>query len=90
MVGARTSVFRLSAGQIGRRVQATARAAGLGEGYTGHGGRLGMAQYLVSRVEMPALMTAEGWRLSRMPARCTERQATDCGATARRQQTQAA
>jgi len=39
-------VFGLSARQIGRRVQAAARAAGLGEGYTGHSGRVGMAQDL--------------------------------------------
>ena len=35
--------FGLSAKQIGRRVDAAAKAAGLGEGFTGHSGRVGMA-----------------------------------------------
>ena len=71
-------------GQIGRRVQAAARAAGLGDGYTGHSGRVGMAQDLVkSGVELSALMTAGRWKSSKMPARYTERQAADRGAMAR-------
>ena len=61
-----------------------ARAAGLGEGYTGHSGRVGMAQDLArTGVELPALMTAGRWKSSRMPARYTERQAADRGAVAR-------
>ena len=52
-------VFGLSARQIGRRVQAAALAAALGDGFTGHSGRVGIAQDLVkSGVELPALMTA--------------------------------
>ena len=67
-------VFGLSPRQIGRRVQVAARAAGLGEGFTGHSGRVGMAQDLArSGVELPALMTAGRWKSSRMPARYTER-----------------
>ena len=55
----KTPVFGLSARQIGRRSQAEARAAGLGEGFTGHSGRVGMAQDLAATVvELPALMTA--------------------------------
>ena len=77
-------VFGLSAKQIGRRVQAAAKAAGLGEGFTGHSGRVGMAQDLVkSGTELPALMTAGRWKSSRMPARYTERQAAGRGAVAR-------
>ena len=84
LVDTKTSVFGLSSRQIGRRVQAAARAAGLGEGYTGHSGRVGMAQDLVkSGVELPALMTAGRWKSSKMPARYTERQAADRGAVAR-------
>ena len=50
-----TPVFGLSSRQIGRRVQALAQAAGLGNGFTGQSGRVGMAQDLVkSRVELPA------------------------------------
>ena len=41
------TVFGLSARQIGRRVQAAAKATGLGDGYTGHSGRSGIAQDLV-------------------------------------------
>ena len=77
-------VFGLSPRQIGRRVQAAAKAAGLGEGFTGHSGRVGMAQDLArTGVELPALMTAGRWKSSRMPARYTERQAADRGAVAR-------
>ena len=68
------AVFGLSASQIGRRVSAAAKAAGLGDGFTGHSGRVGMAQDLAaSGVELPELMTADRWETSRMPARYTER-----------------
>ena len=60
------------------------RLQGLGNGFTGHSGRVGMAQDLVKGgVELPALMTAGRWKSSRMPARYTERQAADRGAVAR-------
>ena len=39
-------VFGISAIQIGRRFRAAAVAAGLGDGYSGHSGRVGMAQDL--------------------------------------------
>ena len=84
LIDPKTPVFGLSTRQIGRRVQAAARAAGLGEGYTGHSSRVGMAQDLVrSGVALPALMTASRWKSSKMPARYTERQAADRGAVAR-------
>ena len=77
-------VFGLSPQQIGRRVTAAAKAAGLGEGFTGHSGRVGMAQDLVkSGVELPALMTAGRWKSSKMPARYTEGQAAGRGAVAK-------
>ena len=77
-------VFGLSASQIGRRVTAAAKAAGLGEGFTGHSDHVGMAQDLAaSGVELPELMTAGRWKSSRMPARYTERQAAGRGAVAR-------
>ena len=79
-----TPVFGMSTRHIGNRVRAAAKAAGLGEGYTGHSGRVGMPQDLVkSGVELPALMTAGRWKSSKMPARYTERQAADRGAVAR-------
>ena len=78
------SVFGMTTRHIGNRVRAAAKAAGLGEGFTGHSGRVGMAQDLVkSGVELPALMTAGRWKSSKMPARYTERQAADRGAVAR-------
>ena len=71
MTWAPKPVFGLSSSQIGRRVSAAAKAAGLGEGFTGHsGGRVGMAQDLAAAgVELPALMQAGRWQTSRMPAR---------------------
>ena len=84
LVDPKTSVFGLAQQQIGRRVKEAAKAAGLGEGFSGHSGRVGMAQDLVkSGVELPALMTAGRWKSSKMPARYTERQAADRGAVAR-------
>ena len=79
-----TPVFGLSASQIGRRVDAAAKAAGLGDGFTGHSGRVGMAQHLAaSGVELPELMNAGRWKSSKMPARYTGRQAAGRGAVAR-------
>ena len=79
-----TAVFGLSASQIGRRVSAAAKTAGLGEGFTGHSGSVGMAQDLAAAgVELPELMTAGRWKSSRMLARYTERQAAGRGAVAR-------
>ena len=80
----REPVFGMTARHIGNRIKAAAMAAGLGEGFTGHSGRVGMAQDLVkSGVELPALMTAGRWKSSKMPARYTERQAANRGAVAR-------
>ena len=77
-------VFGLSESQIGRRVRAAALAAGLGDGFTGHSGRVGMAQDLAAAgVELPALMVAGRWQSPRMPARYTARQAAARGAVAR-------
>ena len=54
---------------------------GLDKGFTGHSGRVGMARDLAaSGVELPALMTADRWKNSRMPGRYTERQAVGRGA----------
>ena len=59
-------------------------AAGLGEGFSGHSGRVGMAQDLTaSGAELPALMVAGRWQSPRMPARYTEKQALGRGAVAR-------
>ena len=42
-------VFGLSMSQISRRVDSMARAAGLGEGYSGHSGRVGLAIRMTRR-----------------------------------------
>ncbi|MCY4365908.1 MAG: tyrosine-type recombinase/integrase [Chloroflexi bacterium] len=68
------SVFGMITRNIGKRVTAAAKTASLGGGFTGHSGRVGMAQDLVkSGVELPALMTTGRWKSSKMPARHTER-----------------
>ena len=79
-----TSVFGISESKISRSVQSTWQATGLGDGLTDHSSRVGLAQNLVKGgVKLPALMTAGRWKISKMPARYTERQAADRGAVAR-------
>ena len=52
----------ISASQIGRRFRAAAVAAGLGDGYSGHSGRVGMAQALAADgAGLPELMEAGRW-----------------------------
>ena len=66
------SLFGLSAEQIGRRISSAAAVVGLGEGFTVHSARVGMAQDLArSGAELPALMTAGLWQSPTMPARYT-------------------
>ena len=77
-------VFGLSISQIERRIRAAALAAGLGDGFSGHSGRVGMAQDLsAAGAELPELMTAGRWRSPEMPAVYTRRQAAGRGAVAR-------
>ena len=53
------SVFGLTAGQISRRIKAATKMAGLGEGFSAHSPRVGMAQDLSAvGAELPELMTA--------------------------------
>ena len=62
-------VFCLSGSQISRRIAAAARAAGLGEGFSGHSPRIGMAQDLAAYgISLPELMQAGRWASSSMPA----------------------
>ena len=78
------SVFGLSSKQIGRRIASAATAAGLGEGFTGHSARVGMAQDLArTGTELPALMTAGRWQSPTMPARYTRSEQAGRGAIAR-------
>ena len=66
------SVFGLSMSQISRRVDSMARAAGLGEGYSGHSGRVGLAIRMTRRgAPLQAVQTHERWKSPSMPARYT-------------------
>ena len=79
-----TKVFNLSADRIGRRIKAATRMAGLGDGFSGHSPRVGMAQDLsAAGAELPELMTAGRWNSPAMPAKYTEAQAAGRGAVAR-------
>ena len=79
-----TMVFGLSVGQISRRIKAATKMAGLGEGFSAHSPRVGMAQDLsAAGAELPELMTAGRWDSPTMPARYTEAQAVGRGAVAR-------
>ena len=81
---AEASVFGLGPQQIARRLAAAARAAGLGEGFTGHSSRVGMARDpAAAGAEFPSLMQAGRWQSSRMPARYMRRKAADRSAVTR-------
>ena len=82
---ARTArVFRLRSGQaISNRLAAMARAAGLGEGFSGHSPRVGMARDLTAAgTELTALMVAGRWKSERMPAYYSRAEKAGRGAVA--------
>ena len=65
-------VFGLSMSQISRRVDSMARTAGLGEGYSGHSGRVGLAIRMTRRgAPLQAVQTHGRWKSPSMPARYT-------------------
>ncbi len=77
------SVFGLRPNQIARRIKKAAQAAGLGNGFSGHSPRVGMAQDLVrAGIELPRLMTAGRWRTPAMPAHYTRNETASRGAVA--------
>lgn len=77
------SVFGLGPNQISIRIKQAAVAAGLGEGFSGHSPRVGMAQDLVrAGIELPGLMTAGRWRSPIMPAHYARKEAAHRGAVA--------
>ena len=63
------SVFGLSESSISRRVKAAARTAGLGAGYSGHSGRVGMARRM-ARAGAPTheIMAQGRWKSAGMVA----------------------
>lgn len=77
-------IFKLSASQISRRIAAAARAAGLGEGYSGHSPRVGMTVDLVAAgFSLAELQQAGRWRSPVMPAYYARNQLSGRGAVAR-------
>ena len=76
-------VFGLGRNQLAKRVKQAARAAGLGEGFSGHSPRVGMARDLArAGIELPGLMTAGRWRSPDMPALYIRNETAGKGAVA--------
>ena len=66
------SLFGLTGETLANRVRAAARAAGLGERYTGHSGRIGMARRMVAAGAPNAAVQNQGrWKHGDMVARYT-------------------
>ena len=71
-----TPVFGLTAETLASRVRAAARAAGLGEDFSGHSGRIGMARRMVAAGAPNATVQHQGrWKHGDMVARYTRGEA---------------
>ena len=83
--GGNERVFGLNSGRaISNRVAAMAVAAGLGEGFSGHSPRVGMAQDLTAAgAGLAAIMVAGRWKSERMPAYYSRAEEAGRGAVAR-------
>ena len=65
-------VFGLTGEALANRVRVAARAAGLGDGFTGHSGRIGMARRMVAAGAPNAAVQRQGrWKHGDMVARYT-------------------
>ena len=65
-------VFGLTGESLANRIRAAAKAAGLGDGYNGHSGRIGMARRMVAAGAPNAAVQHQGrWRHGDMVARYT-------------------
>ena len=65
-------VFGLTDETLANRIRAAARAAGLGEDFSGHSGRIGMARRMVAAGAPNAAVQNQGrWKHSDMVARYT-------------------
>ena len=65
-------VFGLTGEALANRVRAAAKAAGLGDGFTGHSGRIGMARRMVAAGAPNAAVQRQGrWKHGDMVARYT-------------------
>ena len=81
--GPYSSVFGLRPNQISRRIKQAAQMAGLGDGFSGHSPRVGMARDLARvGIELPSLMNAGRWRSPAMPAHYTRNETAGKGAVA--------
>lgn len=77
------SIFGLRRNQISNRIKTAAQAAGLGNGFSGHSPRVGMAQDLTQYgTEMHRLMVEGRWSSPRMPAHYTRNIVISRGAVA--------
>ena len=77
-------VFRLRIRQMSNRIAEACRAAGLGEGFSGHSPRIGMSIDLASDGSgLPDLQQAGRWKVASMPARYIRGIAAGDGAVAR-------
>lgn len=78
-------VFGIKRGRtISARIAGMCRAAGLGEGFSGHSPRVGMAQDLTAHgAGLVAIMNAGRWKSERMPAHYSRHQTAGRGAVAR-------
>ena len=77
------SVFGLRPNQISTHIKQAAKAAGLGDGFSGHSPRVGMARDLArAGIELTSLMNAGRWRTATMPAHYTRNEAAGKGAVA--------
>ena len=77
------SVLGLSPNQVSSRIKKAAQTAGLGDGFSGHSPRVGMARDLVrAGTELASLMTAGRWRTPAMPAHYARNETAGRGAVA--------
>ena len=77
------SVIGLRPNQISSRIKRAAQAAGLGDHFSGHSPRVGMARDLArAGIELPSLMTAGRWRTAVMPAHYIRNETAGRGAVA--------
>ena len=77
-------VFPITESQLRRRIQAACKVAGLGEGYSGHSCRIGMAIDLAKdKHSLPDIMNAGRWQSPEMPALYIRETEVDDGAVSR-------
>ena len=70
-------VFGLTGQTVANRIRAVARAAGLGEGFSGHSGRIGMARRMVAAGAPNAAVQNQGrWKHGDMVTRYTRGEAS--------------